>query len=105
MGVTAFPDGISQAGTAVTFGVASVVNGAGTVTPTAPTVSAPYTTATLAGFVATLNTALGGTANASPNSVGGSVASSTLVLGIRDHAGGTVAGTASVGYQAIWTIS
>jgi hypothetical protein len=105
MGLTAFPDGISNRGTAVTYGVASVVDGAGTVTPTAPTVSAPYTTTTLSGFVAALNVAHGGTANGSPASLGGSVASSTIVFGIRDHAGGTVGGTASVGYQAIWTIS
>lgn len=104
MSMTNFPNGISSGGTAVTYGVASIVDGAGTVTPAAPD-PIPGETATLAGFVASLNVAHGGTANASPAMVAGSVAGSTLVLGIRDHAGGTVAGTASVGYQAIWTVS
>lgn len=104
MGLSNFPDGISTAAKAPVFGSVDVVNGAGTVTPTAPTPSDGQT-ATLASFNATLNAAPGGTANATPNTVGGSISGSSIVLSVRDHAGGTVAGTVTVGYTAVYTIA
>lgn len=83
---------VKDGGTVTNRGNSNVVNGAGTV--------ATGLTATT-GFVATLNAALGGTADASPNSVGGSVLGGTaIVFSIKDHAGGTVAGTVSVGWTA-----
>lgn len=100
---TRFPNGIVDGTIACVHAVASVVNGAGTVTPTSPTLPAG-STATLAGFNATINSGFG-TAVASPVIVGGSVVSSTIVLSLVDNAGGTVAGTATVGYSAWFTVA
>jgi len=99
LGVTDFPNGISasagfisESGVYTKRGTAAIVSGAGTV-------STGLTSTT--GFVATINAALGGTANDTANSVGGSVLGGTaLVLGIRDHAGAAAAGTVTVGWIA-----
>lgn len=104
MPVTNFPNRIAQAGTVTVHGVASVVNGAGTVTPTAPDVLTGQT-ATLAGVHATLNSAVGGTAVNTPFVVGGTIAGSSFVFQLKDNAGGTVAGTATVAYTAFFGIA
>lgn len=103
MASTRFPNGIVDGTIACTHAVASVVNGAGTVTPTSPTLPAG-STATLAGFNATINSGFG-TAVAAPMVVGGSITATTVVLSLKDNAGGTVAGTATVGYSAWFTVA